>query len=139
MQTSAISEMAKRGDIQELRELQDPRYNVSQSTIMAGIGDSAGDIAAKAPDIIKRDAPGHAVWGKMTGEKITALDETSVELMGRYVATTSLSSPEDIAAKTQVRNEAIRIATDPNLQKNLTPKTKAALNGILAGSGHTIT
>lgn len=145
MQTAAISEMAGRGDIEELRGLQSPepgdgrRDAVSQSTIMAGIGDKVGDIAAKAPDIIKRDAPGHAVWGKMTGEKITALDESSVKLMADYMGDTSLSTDEDINAKTQIRNEAIRIATDPNLQKNLTPKAKAALKEILAGSGHSIT
>lgn len=133
MQTSAISEMAKRGDVEELRSLQ--TTGVSQSTIMAGIGDSAGDIATKAPDIIKRGAPGHAIWGKMTGEKITALDESSVKLMRTYVEDALQATPQDTAAKTQIRNEAIRIANDPNLQKNLTPDMKTALNGILGGTG----
>ena len=144
MQTSAISEMAKRGDVEELRNVQSLTDSngaalVPQSTIMAGIGDSVGDISAKAPDIIKKDAPGHAIWGKMTSEKINALEESSVELMRKYMVDTTQSTADDIAAKSQITKETIKIATDKDLQRNLTPITKAALNGILAGTGLNIT
>lgn len=142
MQTAAISEMVGRGDYGE--EKLDGTYNgirglqetgVSQSVIMAGMGDKAGSVAAEAPDIIKRGAPGHAVWGKVTAEKMLAHDDTTSAVLARYTDSGGGGSADDAKAKEQIKNELERIADDPELQRNLSPTKKDAFNKALGASG----
>lgn len=144
MQTSAISEMAKRGDIEELRSLQTPsgeRKAVSQSTMMAGIGDSVGDIMSKAPDIIKNGAPGEAIWGKMTADKIAALDDSSVKLMETFFGSAigDNSGTATREAANQILAEVQKMAQNKDLQTNLSPEMKKSLNNIGGGYGATFT
>ena len=114
MQKAAIAELAGRGDVGDIRDLQG---TVDNSVIMQGIQPHVGDVAAKAPDIVK----GPRAYETISAEKMLDLDKSSLELMIEQ----SKTNPTTRAA---LEGGARTIHSSPELRAKLSGEAIEKLN-----------